>query len=140
MVKTKKNTLILELNTQKTKTKAEIPLSKFAHHILEKYNYNLKLYSEANTNAYIHEALRTITAFNEPYVYGSENEDAPKYKLITFHTGRRTFITNLVNNNVNLNAIMKMTGHRKISTLQEYINPNYELVIENIRVFNNLEI
>jgi hypothetical protein len=33
---------------------------------------------------------------------------------------------------------MKMTGHKKISTLQEYINPDYELITENIKVFNDL--
>jgi integrase len=138
MVKEKKGGKILQLNTQKTKEKAEVPLSRFATHILEKYNYNLKQYSDVNVNKYIHEALKTIDEFKGYYVYGKKNEDAPKYDLITFHTGRRTFITNLVNNNVNLNAIMKMTGHKKISTLQEYINPDYELITENIKIFNDL--
>ena len=138
MIKEKKGKTILELSTQKTRVKAEVPLSRFAESILKKYNYNLKLYSEVNVNKYIHEALETIATFKECYVYGTKNEDAPKHELITFHTGRRTFITNLVNNNVNLNAIMKMTGHKKISTLQEYINPNYELISDNIKVFNDL--
>lgn len=138
MIKEKKGNIMLELKTQKTKVKAEVPLSRFALHILAKYNYNLKLYSKVNMNKYIHEALETIDEFKEYYVYGNKNEDAPKYELITFHTGRRTFITNLVNNNVNLNAIMKMTGHKKISTLQEYINPDYELMTENIKIFNDL--
>ncbi len=138
MVKTKSGRRFLELVTKKTKADVEIPLSQFAEQILVKYDYNLRLYSEVNTNKYIHEALSTLDEFNEYYVYGADNEDAPKYQLITFHTGRRTFITNLVNNNVNLNAIMKMTGHKKLSTLQEYINPNYELISENIKVFNDL--
>ncbi len=138
MVKEKKGKMILRLNTQKTKEKAEVPLSRFAMHVLEKYNYNLKQYSDVNVNKYLHEALKTIDEFKEYYVYGARNEDAPKHDLITFHTGRRTFITNLVNNNVNLNAIMKMTGHKKISTLQEYINPDYELITENIKIFNDL--
>jgi integrase len=138
MVKNKKGNTVLELNTQKTKAKAEVPISRLALHILDKYNYNLRLFSEQKLNKYIHEALQTIDEFNEYYVYGTRNEDAPKHELITFHTGRRTFITNLVNNNVNLNAIMKMTGHKKISTLQEYINPDYELITENIKIFNDL--
>ena len=138
MIKEKKGKEILEMKTQKTKVKAEIPLSRFALYILEKYNYNLKLYSEVYMNKYLHDALETIDEFKEYYVFGNKNEDAPKHELITFHTGRRTFITNLVNNNVNLNAIMKMTGHKKISTLQEYINPDYELITENIKIFNDL--
>lgn len=138
MVKEIKGKIILKMNTQKTKTKAEIPLSRFAYSVLEKYNYDLKIYAEVNVNKYLHEALQTISEFNENYVYGTRNEDAPKFELITFHTGRRTFITNLVNSNVNLNAIMKMTGHSKIATLQEYINPDYELINDNIKVFNDL--
>ena len=128
----------LDFRTQKTKEKAEVQLSQKAIAILEKYNYNLKLYSEPNVNKYLHEALKTLDKFNEYYMYGRDNEEAPKHELITFHTGRRTFITSLVNNNVNLNAIMKMTGHKRISTLQEYINPDYNLTSDNIKVLNDL--
>ena len=138
MITTIKSGRFLQMKTQKSKIDAEIPLSQFAEQILVKYDYNLRLYSEGNVNKYIHEALSTLEVFKEKYVYGAKNEDAPKYELITFHSGRRTFITNLVNNNVNLNAIMKMTGHKKISTLQGYINPNYELISENIKIFNDI--
>ena len=128
----------LEFRTHKTKEKAELQLTKKATAILEKYNYNLKLYSEPNVNKYLHEALKTLDGFSENILYGKDNSDAPKHELITFHTGRRTFITSLVNNNVNLNAIMKMTGHKRISTLQEYINPDYNLTSDNIKVLNDL--
>lgn len=138
MIKEKSGKFIMELKSQKTRERAEVPLSRFAVHILQKYAYNLKLYSAVKLNKYLHEALQALPVFNEYYVYGPKNEDAPKYEIITLHTGRRTFITNLVNNNINLNAIMKMTGHKKISTLQEYINPDYELIAENIQIFNAL--
>lgn len=137
-IKKHNDTTILTLNNQKTKERIDVPLSKKVLEILEKYDYNLKLMSSQKTNHYIHNALKNIDVFLEDYEYGIEGDTLPKYKLVTFHTGRRTFITNLVNNNVNLNAIMKMTGHKKISTLQQYINPDYDLIMDNIKIFNDL--
>jgi len=133
-----KKVSILILNNQKTKVKIEVPLSEKVLQILDKYNYNLNLMTSQKTNYYIHKALKNINPFLDEYEYGLEGDTLPKHELVTFHTGRRTFITNLVNNNVSLNAIMKMTGHKKISTLQKYINPDYDLVMDNIRIFNDL--
>ena len=119
---------ILKMIAFKTKERFEVPLTDKVIKILEKYDYNLNLMSDVKVNFYIHEALENI----------DQGDFKPKFKLITFHTGRRTFITNLVNNNISVNAIMKMTGHKKISTLQEYINPDYPLMIDNVKIFNNL--
>jgi integrase len=131
-------TEILIMNNQKTKEQIEVPLTEKANEIIKKYDYNLRLMTDQKVNFYLHEALQNFECFKEDYEYGVDGDTKPKYKLITFHTGRRTFITNLVNNNINLNAIMKMTGHRKISTLQQYINPDYELIIDNVKIFNDL--
>jgi len=129
---------ILIMNNQKTKETIEVPLTKKASEIIKKYNYNLKLMVDQKVNLYLHEALQNIECFNEEYEYGVEGDAKQKYKLITFHSGRRTFITNLVNNNINLNAVMKMTGHKKISTLQQYINPDYKLIVDHVKIFNEL--
>jgi integrase len=129
---------ILILNNQKTKEKIEVPLTDKVMSILEKYEYNLNLMTDQSVNKYLHEALATIGKFREEYEYGTDGDSKPIYDLITFHTGRRAFITNLVNHSVSLNAIMKMTGHKKIATLQKYINPDYELMMDNVKIFNNL--
>ena len=129
---------MLIMNNLKTKEVIEVPLTKKANEIIKKYNYNLKLMADQKVNFYLHEALQTIECFHDEYEYGVEGDTKQKYKLISFHTGRRTFITNLVNNNINLNAIMKMTGHKKITTLQQYINPDYNLILDNVKVFNEL--
>jgi integrase len=137
-VKTKNGFPILILNNEKTDEKIEVPLTAKCISVLEKYDYKIGLMTDQSVNKYLHEALRTLDVFQEEYEYGTDGDTKPKSELITFHTGRRVFITNLVNNNVSLNAIMKMTGHKKISTLQKYINPDYELMMENVKVFNNL--
>ena len=129
---------ILKLVTEKTNEKIEVPLTDKALSILKKYGFRLNLMTDQSVNKYLHEALGTIDVFKEEDEYGVDGDTKEKYKLITFHTGRRVFITSLVNNNVSLNAIMKMTGHKKISTLQKYINPKYELMMENVKVFNEL--
>jgi integrase len=134
------DTEILKMLSQKSKEKFEVPLTKKVKEILVKYDYNLNLMAGQKVNKYIHEALELVDGFKEEYEYGTEGDAKPIYKLVTFHTGRRTFITNLVNNNISLNAIMKMTGHKKISTLQGYINPDYPLMIENVKIFNDLQL
>lgn len=138
-IKNKNGLLILVLNNEKTDEKIEVPLTNKVVEILNKYKYNLNLMTNQSLNKHLHEALSTIEIFREEYEYGLMGDTKPIFELITFHTGRRAFITNLVNNNVNINAIMKMTGHKKISTLQKYINPDYELMMENVKIFNDIK-
>jgi integrase len=45
----------------------------------------------------------------------------PKFKLISSHTGRRTFITNSILAGIPLPIIQGITGHKKLSTVQKYI-------------------
>ncbi len=45
----------------------------------------------------------------------------PKYSQICIHTGRRTLATLLVEHGLPYEQVMKITGHKKLSTLQKYI-------------------
>lgn len=54
----------------------------------------------------------------------------PKYELITSHSGRRTYITSCLQNNIRPHILMKTTGHKKIGTLLRY-NQETELNIFN---------
>ena len=47
-------------------------------------------------------------------------EVIPKYKLISSHTGRRTFITLSLNDNIRPDIVMKTTGHKKFETMKRY--------------------
>lgn len=44
----------------------------------------------------------------------------PKYSLISSHTGRRTFITLSLNQNIRPDILMKTTGHKKFETMKRY--------------------
>jgi integrase len=41
--------------------------------------------------------------------------------MIASHTGRRTFIINAILAGIPLPVIQKITGHRKLTTLQKYV-------------------
>lgn len=59
-------------------------------------------------------------------VYEEEQADniimikKPKYEMISSHTARRTFVTNMIKNNVERNRIMKCTGHKSSASFDSY--------------------
>ena len=44
-----------------------------------------------------------------------------KYQMIVIHTARRTLATLLVDAGLPYHQVMKITGHKKLTTLQKYI-------------------
>jgi|GEM_PF-5540366 len=50
------------------------------------------------------------------------DEIRPKYELITMHTARRSFITNMVRGGLSHQYIMNATGITQLKTLHRYIN------------------
>ena len=45
----------------------------------------------------------------------------PKYRLISAHTSRRSFVTNLYKKGANVVGLMSITGHKKASTFLRYV-------------------
>ena len=54
----------------------------------------------------------------------------PKYTLISSHSGRRTYITSCLQQDVRPHILMKTTGHKKVGTLLRY-NKETDLNIFN---------
>ena len=50
-----------------------------------------------------------------------------KYEMVVIHTARRTLATLLVNSGLQYHQVMKITGHKKITTLQKYIKSDIDL-------------
>ena len=50
----------------------------------------------------------------------------PKYKLITNHTARKTFITNSIMPGMNTKTIKEITGHKKDSVFNKYVKISEE--------------
>lgn len=117
---------VLTIYHQKTNNKVKIPLNKYSRAILSKYNFRIKkLYLNLFNNdirkvceiAKIDELVETITIRN-----GKRKIDyVQKYKLLSSHVGRRTYITNAIRKNVNASRIMAISGHKTYSSFQKYI-------------------
>lgn len=114
-----------------------LPLNKFALEILKKYESDdspLPKISIQNLNDYIKEACKHIASeqpkkagFNrlviKKTVIGSESTEKaiPLYDAITFHTARKTFITNSIMLGVNLKALQDMGAPKKEKDLKKYL-------------------
>ena len=125
------------IRAKKTGQFSYIPLNNKLKRLLDKYDWLFSTISSQKFNDHIHEISR-IAGFTETVVrerfYGNKkiSEDIPRYKLISSHTARRTFITLSEQKGVSHSQIMKVTGIRSIKTLENYIKVDKESLSEAI--------
>jgi integrase len=117
---------------QKTNTKVTIPLHPVVREILEKYGYNLpEPISNQHFNEYIKEAARLAginTAETITQTRGGRlvTEQYPKWQLVTSHTGRRSFCTNMYKRGLPTLMIMSISGHKTEKSFLRYIKVRQE--------------
>lgn len=123
---------MLQIRTQKTGERVYIPLHRVVKSILKKYDYHLpKAYTNQVMNRYLKE-LMEIAGFNDmiekSITKGGEiqKNTIPKYQMVTTHTARRSFATNLYLADVPTLSIMKITGHRTEKSFLKYIKVTQE--------------
>lgn len=120
----------LNITVKKTKSQDHIiPLNKFAKEILKKYKDDfqspLPVISSQKLNKYIKEACE-IVEINEPVIItrfsGNKRIETtePKYKLITIHTARKTFITNSLVIGMNQTVVKKISNHKSDTAFRKY--------------------
>jgi integrase len=124
-----KNNEIYKSITKGKKTNT-IPLTTPAINILNKYSdiavYALPKISGQNLNKYIKEACK-IAEINDltpitKYIGGKAIEiSKPKYELITFHTAKKTFITNSLILGMNQKTIKSVTGNKRDDIFNKYL-------------------
>ncbi|AZI20655.1 site-specific integrase [Chryseobacterium taklimakanense] len=101
-------------NRQKTGTSSNVPLLPFAKSIIEKYRNhpftrNSGKLLPVYTNQKVNEYLKTIA------------DNCGISKKLTFHCARHTFATSVtLSNNVSIESVSKMLGHKNIKTTQHY--------------------
>jgi integrase len=121
----------LNLTIVKTRDQDHIiPLNKFALEILERYKEDfggpLPMISSQKLNKNIKKACE-IVGINEPInitrFSGSKRIESvkPKHKLITIHTGRKTFITNSLVLGMSQVIVKNITGHKSESSFRKYV-------------------
>jgi integrase len=119
---------ICTIITQKTGQSVSFPITqRYVKDILVKYDKNLpKPLSNQKTNELIKE-IGKMAAIDTPtvkveYPNGVRLETiVKKYELITTHTARRSFATNLSQRGVPLNDIRQLTAHSSERQLQQYL-------------------
>lgn len=134
----------IEIETQKTGQKVVIPMHRQIKAILDKNNGNLpRPISDAKFNEYVKEVCKEVgfTEMVEGAKMINKKDDKdffpnveivsknkmrkeigiyPKYELITSHTCRRSFASNLYGKLPNM-TIMAITGHKTESQFLKYI-------------------
>jgi integrase len=111
--------------SKKTKKKFfRVELSDWAYIVLKKYNFNLNLMSNQKSNDYLKKLLSNYDIFREKTKYINTETNLPHlfYELVSFHQGRRSFITNLLDNGFSIVEVMERTDHLKVSTLEKYVS------------------
>lgn len=117
---------------QKTNTKVIIPLHPVVLEILTKYNFNLpEPISNQRFNEYIKEVVKSSgidsTETITRTVGGTlQNESKPKYQLVSSHTGRRSFCTNMYKRGLPTLMIMSISGHKTEKSFLKYIKVKQE--------------
>lgn len=123
---------IIQIRTQKTKDKVYIPIHPVVSKILSKYN---NVTPKAYTNQVMNKLLKEVALYSgidtpieiSSTVLGKTSKEVtPKYNLITTHTARRSFATNLYLAEVPAISIMKITGHKTEKSFLRYIRVTQE--------------
>lgn len=130
---------ILISGTEKTDSSVEIPIHPQIKQILEKREHKLpRIISDQKFNEYVKE-LCLIAGFDQkilgklknPKTNRKEKGYFQKYKLISSHTCRRSFATNLYGK-IDDKTIMAITTHKSHSQFMSYIKTTQKEHVEKL--------
>lgn len=122
----------IKIETQKTKESVVIPIHWMVREIMKKYSdENLNSLPPSISNAKMNQYVKEVGAMIES-LHSKESfqktkggvlviTTSKKYELITTHTARRSFSTNLFLSGFASISIMKITGHRTEKAFLTYI-------------------
>lgn len=138
----------LVIVTTKNRKRVRVPLIPKALEILERYGWQVTPRWKASMQNYLLKRIAKRAGITEPVVVvgyvGAERVErvVPKWKLVSTHAGKRTFVSLLLSRGVTLEAVCKITGNTR-ATIERYIQKDEsEVRAEIARAFcitNNLE-
>lgn len=118
----------------KTVEICEIPPFETLKKVAEKYNYNFpEPISDITVLKEIKHICKMLPTMNvtveKSFIKGGtrHRDILKKYQMIVIHTARRTLATILVEHGLPYEQVMKITGHKKLSTLQKYIKSDLDI-------------
>lgn len=134
--------------TKKTSDSLRIELNDITKAILAKYKNNdiEALALPVTTNQQMNDALKELgemaqidTPVRRVYWVKSERKEevVPKYKLISTHCGRRTFVVSALSLEIPSEVIMRWTGHKDHKAMKPYVAIVDKQKRESMAKFNN---
>ena len=121
-----------ELEQMKTGTKVCIPIFEPVKRIFQKYNGELPpVISNQKFNSFIKEICQMAgitedTSITHTIAGRRIKEYFPKYELVSAHTARRSFATNMFESGAPALVIMQITGHKTEKAFLSYIKTDPE--------------
>lgn len=117
----------IKLKSNKTFADCQIPLHAAAKDIADKYGWNFHEYTNQGLNRALHTLFEKYNLFEEEITMeymqsGRKTYTKKKRELITCHSGRRTFISRLIEDGADIHDVMSCTGHKKYDTLKFYVD------------------
>ena len=129
------NGKMLTYTSQKTQTYAAVPIKPVVEEIIQRVphilNYNKMTY---NRNVRQLCKMAGITEGTMVWKAGKKCVE-PKYNLVSSHTARRSFATNLYEAGVEINKISYMMGHSNTAMTERYVCSNMELSDKIVEFF-----
>ena len=118
----------IRIRTTKTGQAVVIPMHPVVNAIVRRYHGQFpRPFSNQKLNAYIKEVVRRVPHFSATCVTTSTKGGqkvstvTPKWKLVSSHTARRSFASNLYRAGISARTIMTITGHRSERAFLRYI-------------------
>ncbi|MPN21796.1 hypothetical protein SDC9_169177 [bioreactor metagenome] len=126
------NNTQIKVKTEKTGEFVVIPLHKTVKEIVQKYDNSIPdVISNQKMNEYLKEVAK-LAELNDRITISStkggtkQTEVFEKWELVTVHTARRSFATNMYLLDIPTISIMKITGHRTEKAFLLYIKISQE--------------
>ncbi|TXK78915.1 site-specific integrase [Mesonia sp. K4-1] len=132
------NADLISIRTQKTGTDIIIPILNEVKLVLEKYNYNLpKPLQNQTMNRHLKKLGQLAEMDSDVKTYNRRGGKTittkfKRWELISTHTARRSFATNMYKRGFDKTMIMKITGHSSEKVFMDYIKISNE---ENAKRF-----
>jgi integrase len=138
----------ISIVTQKTSSAIKIELNKYSKAILDKHkdrdiknNLALPVISNQRMNTGLKDMAKLCELNEEIKIVSFQGNERiekvfPKYKLITTHCGRRTFVVNALYLGIPAEVVMKWTGHSDYEAMKPYIKIVDELKVREMDKFN----
>lgn len=121
------NNGVISLYQTKTKDLVDIPILKEISPLIERYKESgFPVIDKIKANRIV-KSLAERCRLNEEVSHKEHRGGSasiittPKFNLVSFHTARRSCVTNLYKRGYPINYIMTLSGHRSIQAFQRYL-------------------